>query len=125
MAEVALSKQKSEEICAHLEETAELIGAPIEKSLESIGNLEGVLLSLKEMSNEESFKGGIFMAGIYLGEILIEQLGGRIFSEQYDQLAVLSCEQCFFPLEKINKFVQKPEDEGLDFCLRAIVAKNQ
>lgn len=50
MAEVALSKQKSEEICAHLEETAELIGAPIEKSLESIGSLEGVLLSLKEMS---------------------------------------------------------------------------
>ena len=126
MSKVVLSKQKSDEICSHLEETAELIGTPIEKSLDSISNLEGILLSLKAMSNEESLQGGVFMAGVYLGEILIQQLRGEwAYSDQYDQLVVLSSEEYFFPIEKVRKFVKNPEDEGLDFYARAIVAKNQ
>ncbi len=54
MSHVMLSKEQVEEICAHLEETASMIGAPLDKTKESMVNLEGILLSLKGINGVRS-----------------------------------------------------------------------
>lgn len=125
MSDIELSEEKAAEICAHLEETAEMMGVSLEKDQESVGNLEGILLSLQAMSNDDALSGGVFMAGVYLGEILKKYLNGEwVYASEQSQLAVKAREQLFFPLERIKKYLSNPDTEGLDFYVRAIIAKN-
>ncbi|NOI67059.1 hypothetical protein [Vibrio sp. 99-8-1] len=122
----ALSKEQVAEICAHLEETASMIGAPLYKTKESMVNLEGILLSLKEMTDEEALNGAEFMAGIYLGEVLCKFTGGEWFYfDASEQFTVKINDQSFFPIERVKSFTSNPNDEGLDFYVHAILAKHK
>lgn len=125
MNDIELSEEKADEICAHLEETAEMMGVSLDKSQESVENLEGILLSLQAMSDGDALSGGAFMASVYLGEILKKYLNGEwVYASEQSQLAIKARDQLFFPLERIKKYLNSPDTEGLDFYVRAIVAKN-
>ncbi len=110
--------------CAHLERTARDLGVVLSLTNDCIPDLEEILLSLKELNNEGALNGGVFMAGVYLGEILRQSLNGQwTFNEQYQQLALSVHANLFFPIAKAHKFVQNPQGDGLVFFAQSVISE--
>ena len=63
--------------CRELEATAAMMGVNLKVDPDSVGDLEEVLLALRELQPDESaMTGATFMVGAYLGEILRTMRGG-------------------------------------------------
>lgn len=123
MSQKILTQEKANEICSHLEQTADMMGIKLKKDIESIENIEGILVNLKEIGDYGALNGASFMSGIYFGEIIKNYLGGEwIFSEYYNQLALQIGDQTYFPIDKIKKFVNDSDNEGLVFYIQALTS---
>ena len=120
-----LSKNKRQEICSYLAETAKMMNLELVRDISSIATLEDILLGLKSTDDNGAISGAAYMSGIYLGEILIGEIGrgGWQASEEFGQIGVVIDGEMLFPLAKIKKFLDNPSDDGLTFYAKALVAK--
>ena len=122
--ESSLTEEKINEICTHLEETAEMMEAPLTCSPEAIESLEDILHFLKESGDEGALSGAEFMCGVYMGEIIRKQTNAKwVYSEEYQEHTLNIDELLIYPIAKIRKFVTQPDSEGLELYVRVILAK--
>ena len=124
--ESSLTDEKVNEICTHLEATAEMIGLPLTYSFEALESIENILLGLKEAGEESALNGASFMCGIYMGEIFRKNMEANwVFDEKQQEHALKINNTLIYPVAKIRKFVKEPESEGLVFYAQVITAKEK
>jgi hypothetical protein len=112
--------------CIKLESTVKEMGMSLALAPSSISELEEVLLAVREMGDESALSGACFMAGAYIGEILRRAKGGQ-WAMSSDGVASLQFPKegdKIFPVEKVRKFIQNPDGEGLVFYAQALLARN-
>lgn len=110
--------------CKQLKSTLSLMGVDLSASNPNeVSALEEVLLSLKDMGDESALSGASFMVGAYLGELLRQRLGGE-FSVSSDNLLILDLGKTkLFPVERVRKFLEKPDENGLDLYISTLLTR--
>jgi len=112
--------------CTKLEFTVKEMGVNLAFAPSNVSELEEVLLAVREMGDESALSGACFMAGAYLGEILRRAKGGQ-WAMSADGVASLQFPDGgdkISPIEKVRKFIQDPDGEGLVFYAQALLARN-
>lgn len=111
--------------CARLESTAASMGVELRRAIDSVQDLERILVALKDVDADEAvLSGATFMVGAYLGEILRAVLGGAWHTSPSGEL-VLEVGEATFPLvAKARKFAAHPNGpDSLVFFTRAVLAR--
>jgi hypothetical protein len=111
--------------CVHLEKTATDMGAELSLDLGSVGVLEEILTTLKNIGADPSaLNGAGFLVGAYLGEILRRELKGEwVAGTDSDGFAVKAGDTNIFPVARARKFIDDPGANGLVFFAEVSVSQ--
>ena len=102
-----------------------MMGVNLKVDPDSVGDLEEVLLALRELQPDESaMTGATFMVGAYLGEIVRTMRGGVWRSSAEGDLLLEIAGTTYAPVEKVRKFAANPDGgDGLGFYVSAALAR--
>lgn len=110
--------------CRKLEETVRDFGIVLTQEPADVEGLEEVLLAVKESGDAAALNGACFMVGAYLGELIRQRLGGQWVASADGVVALqLNDGGKVFAIDKTKKFAARPDDDGLVFYIRALLAK--
>jgi hypothetical protein len=110
--------------CRELEAAAAMMGVSLKIGPDSVGDLERILLALRELQADESAtSGATFMVGVYLGEILRTVRSGVWRRSLEGDLLLEIAGTTYAPVEKVRKFAANPDGgDGLGFYASAVLA---
>ena len=112
--------------CQKLEETASTMGVVLKRNPASVAHLEEIIVALAEFGvDEPTMSGATFMVGVYLGEILRNELSG-IWAKSVDGDLILNVGDIAYPtVAKARKFAANPAGgDSLVFFVNVVLAQN-
>ena len=118
-----MNTEKELQICKHFENTAELIGFELNPSISSCNVIENILQGLASLGDSGALQGAKFSAGVYLGKIIKEKIGGswQLINDQ-EQLSLNIDGTIVFPHNAVDNFVDNPDENSILFYVESVIA---
>jgi len=112
-----------DKICSHFEETAQMIGFELDQSVNCCTAIEEIIQGLADYGDEGALNGARFSAGVYLGKIIKNVVGGNWqHDDSSNQFKLNINSSTIFPHQAIDDYINNKS--SILFYVQAIVAKH-